>query len=721
MKPAVLVIGVVVSAAIGIGPAKAHGASFTPLEWQRVVEKHSNPLLIGQRKHATWVRDRNRNFVDDEIEKRFRTGEIVDVVVELNRCITPPRMDELLSRFGRVSYVGTFVTFALVDRVRVDDLPTLAALPEVAMVEWREPLYPLDDVSSRAVQGRSSVTYSPSTAEDKGFTGTGVNIAIVDSGLDDKHEAFTGKFVAGFDARNPADPGNGSTRPPDLSTHGTHVAGIALGRETPGRVCRPANDGSLSNCGGVAPGSNVIVVAACDAAACSGVYKGLDWLAMHADQFSVRAANISIGGCGNDDGTAAVSQQANYLSAVGVATAVPMPNGCSSSVPTGSQLVGVIAAASSAITTAGTDDRGTVNRADETIWSGYYVGPRFDFNLVSPNLQALKPDIAAPATNIVSALAGSVDKYVSYTGSSMAAPHVAGAAADIIQAFPGIDPGSVKDRLNRSADASHNVASYPSVDPTWDSKFGSGLLNVGAALQAGTTDVGFPSCIGPGASPGKPCALASSMPPWANTMDIQTASPPKVGVANTITATVKNFGSVSATVLVNFGVYEFAVGNNQFYHIGTARVTIAPGAVQSVSVPWTPDAVDHQCIQVSIQFGLDTNYGNNTTQRNVQVAASVYQVRVENPFMVPARFEVKVKSERDDWPCRVSERSFTLDPFKDCPRQLEVRFDAPPGTPVGQRAGCEISMYATPRGGKTQLIGGVTVQTFVPESGRSRQ
>ena len=63
--------------------------SFTPLEWQQVVRKHSTEALIGQRKNTTWIRDKNRNFIDDEIEARYHRGEVVDITVELNTCLRP--------------------------------------------------------------------------------------------------------------------------------------------------------------------------------------------------------------------------------------------------------------------------------------------------------------------------------------------------------------------------------------------------------------------------------------------------------------------------------------------------------------------------------------------------------------------------------------------------------------------------------------------------------
>ncbi len=76
---------------IGVAEPPAKASSFTPLEWQRLVEKHSISAVVGQRKNTTWVRDQNRNFIDDEIEKRFHAGEVVNVVVDLNHCLTPPQ------------------------------------------------------------------------------------------------------------------------------------------------------------------------------------------------------------------------------------------------------------------------------------------------------------------------------------------------------------------------------------------------------------------------------------------------------------------------------------------------------------------------------------------------------------------------------------------------------------------------------------------------------
>src|SRR5687768_7136181 len=62
---------------------------FTPLEWQQPVSHHANRAFVGQHKHTTWNRDRDQNFIDDEIDARFGPNDRVNIIVDLNRCLKP--------------------------------------------------------------------------------------------------------------------------------------------------------------------------------------------------------------------------------------------------------------------------------------------------------------------------------------------------------------------------------------------------------------------------------------------------------------------------------------------------------------------------------------------------------------------------------------------------------------------------------------------------------
>jgi len=136
----------------------------------------------------------------------------------------------------------------------------------------------------------------------------------------------------------------------------------------------------------------------------------------------------------------------------------------------------------------------------------------------------------------------------------------------------------------------------------------------------------------------------------------------------------------------------------------------------TVSHPWKPASSDHQCIQISIDYGPDTNFGNNITQRNLAVSPSLYKMRVENPFTVPAVFQIKAKSLRDGWDCRVQDDGFKLHPYLDPPKMVQIHFNPPQGAMPGERADCDVAVYAKQQGKKKEeLIGGVTVQTFVPK------
>lgn len=746
-----------------------YATPFTPLEWQRKVEKHFDDDFVGQRKHTTWVRDRNRNFIDDIIDERFEKGNKFDIIVDLNTFLTVGDIRKKFKDYGHVNYVGKMITFIFLNNVKANNLPKIAKMDEVAMIEIQQDFRPALDISARAVQAKASQTYLSNSTADVGKSGSGIHIAIIDTGVDDDHKQLMGKFIAGFNATifedtnsngiddscepvpwgngdcNGVDdePADGTTNPDDdwdgfAPGHGTHVAGIAMGQEgvsnpDSNNPCRTPNDLSTpNNCAGVAPGAGLVDIKVCTNNMCKAldITEALDWLGLNfnKDNIKVRVANISLTystgedergkSIWDDDGTSAIAQQVNYLSALGIVMVAAHGNAAPNYWPD-TRVTHSPGSASFAVTVSGTNDMGTVTRGDDDKWDGYLVGPRYDFEQTHEIL-ALKPDISAPAQTIWSARYNTKDEYWEMSGTSMAAPHVSGAAAIILEAKKEMNPGGVKDALKQSADNNQNTRAFCVMqhpDWNWDEAFGWGMLNVRAAIDlVAATDVGFPTCSGPPNNPGRPCALSGGLPRWNNNQDISTSAPPQEGVEIEIRAVVENLGPNDATVLVNFGVYIFAVGNNLFFHIGTKEVEVPGNSTITVPHPWTPESADHQCVQVSIDYGLDTNFDNNVTQRNLQVAPSNFTMRVENPFPVPAEFVVRPSSQREGWDCRVDEPKFTLHPYLDPPKIVQITFHAPKDAKPGERADCDVAVFARPKGAaKLNEIGGVTVQTFVPK------
>lgn len=782
-----------------VSSVTVYATPFTPLEWRQEVKKHSNKALIGQRKLTTWVRDRNRNFIDDVIERRLGVlgnksphdwrelpvnlrVKKFDVIIDLNTYLTMDQIKDKIRNpedpdkkryYGDIKYTCKMITSLFLDNVQAQYLPKIAQMPEVAMVEIQYGFQPALDISTRAVQARATTTnthpYNNKSAADVGLTGSGIAIAIIDTGVNDTHEQLTEKFVAGFDATkfediigndgvddNGDELADGRTNPDDdypglgNQGHGTLVAGIALGKGVGGATCETPGDAPTEphNCQGVASGAKLVDIKVCEGNSCDDVdiSEALDWLGLNFDKLPdtdlrVRVANISLvyksnecANCGtiqeyDSDGQGLIPQQVNYLSALGIVMVTAHGNSLNLGIGSGTQLTPSPGSASFAITASASQVNGKINRDQHEIWqAGHLTGPRKDYDLSDPNALALKPDISAPGAYLMVPVKNSTNGYAESYGTSLAAPHVTGAAAILLEKYPDMNPGDVKDALIRSADDTKNCIP-PGYDNckywgNWDNRYGWGMLNVWAALQkleptdVASTDVGFPTCSGPPDHAGRPCTLSGGLPPYNNNIDISTSAPPQVGVETDIEVVVKNFGLNEATFLVNFGVYSFGVGNNQFLHIGTKQETLLPNETKTVTQSWEPIESDHQCIQVSIDYGPDTNFGNNITQRNLSVSPSVFEVRIENPFAVPAAFRIAPKSLREGWDCKCEERDlkFDLHPYRDPARIVQINFEPPKHAKPGERADCDVSVYAKQKGrDKEELIGGVTVQTFVPK------
>lgn len=667
---------------------------FTPLEWQgRIQRKDGYGEVAG--KLVTWNRDRDHDFIDDLLADR-KPDERVDVIVDFNRCVTccANGEDEVLSylrRLGKVDHISRLVTFAVVLDVPVSELRALADREEVAMVEWLMPAEGGLDVSTPAVRASASATFSPNTVADMfpAITGAGQTIAVIDSGVDNAGGPGTtnAMFPAGtltFGANCINDPCTIGD-PDDDHGHGSNVAGIALGRPI---AC------GAGTCRGVAPGASLVDIKVLNSAnSCVGAscIRGLELAIQQRDAWSIDVINVSIGDCGVSNGVNATAQLINTAVSLGMVVAVCMFNTTNCGLANNTARVNNWASASLAISVGAVNDGSTVPLGNDGLATFSLVGPRMSDNDGDARDEQ-KPEISAPGQAIQSAARDSANGTSSFSGTSQATPHVAGAAALIQQRFPGINPGSVKELLISTAAQSNKPGPHPGYDVGW----GFGFLDVFAAINsAPVTDVGRPT-----EPPYAPCNASWCSP------HITTASAPKINTANTITAQVRNFTATAANgVRVCFGVYVFSNNFNRFFELGCVTANLPGNATTPVNLPWTPapalvppgfPATDpvHACVKVTVDYPFDSNFANNEMQRNMSIAqASTARVRfrLENNLTKEARIEVRTET-KSRWRTQLTENGkpvenpvFVMEPDA-CPRDLVVEMTPPADARKGDKA-----------------------------------
>ena len=192
-----------------------------------------------------------------------------------------------------------------------------------------------------------------------------------------------------------------------------------------------------------------------------------------------------------------------------------------------------------------------------------------DFSSRGPRLGGtLKPDIAAPGVNIFSALVGSGDEGESLNGTSMAAPHVAGAMAILRQLHPGWSVAELKALAMNTATNTVRTAAAADSQTLEPSRIGAGRINVAGA--AADNVIAFDSA--------RPSNVSVSF----GNVDVQ-------GTATlTRNVTVRNKGTVSATF--NLGYAPAATTPGVVYSVSPATITLAAGASATVQVQLHADA-----------------------------------------------------------------------------------------------------------------------------------
>jgi subtilisin family serine protease len=257
-----------------------------------------------------------------------------------------------------------------------------------ADVTQNNPPWGLDRIDQRNRPLSGTYTYN--------WTGAGVRVYVIDTGIRTAHTQFGGRASNVFDAFG----GNGQ----DCHGHGTHVAGT-VGGSTYGVAKSSLPRGvRVLNCSG--SGSN------------SGVIAGIDWV--RNNHIAPAVANMSLGG----GASSAVDTAVNNLSNAGVAVAVAAgnsnANACNSSP----------ARAANAI----------------TVGSTTTTDARSSFSNFGTCL-----DLFAPGSGILSAWATSNTATATLSGTSMASPHVAGVAALYKQANPSASATTVRNAIVNNA------------------------------------------------------------------------------------------------------------------------------------------------------------------------------------------------------------------------------------------------------------------------------
>jgi serine protease AprX len=128
---------------------------------------------------------------------------------------------------------------------------------------------------------------------NNGYTGRGVDVALLDTGVVQVNGLRSGKVVYGPDLSYEAD--NPDLRHKDTYGHGTHMAGIIAGRDDYTPIYKGNEDGFL----GMAPGTRVVSVKLADATGATDVSQviGIDWVVQNKNKngLNIRVLNLSFG------------------------------------------------------------------------------------------------------------------------------------------------------------------------------------------------------------------------------------------------------------------------------------------------------------------------------------------------------------------------------------------------------------------------------------------
>jgi serine protease AprX len=404
---------------------------------------------------AKQFRDANKNKVFDNLEKRMApagTQQPFGVIVQFNKPLGEIDFPALKRQGGpfsvkyeypSVNAISTTLTKGQIIAATKHDL--------VKQIEYNGEVHAFLDTATLwfgVEQARTDFDVDGDLdGNSTSYSENDLVIAVIDTGIDATHmDLDGGKVIGGWDFVGDSD------LLYDDHGHGTHVASIAAGEGQANPAYR-----------GVAPGAALVSVKTLDSNA-DGTWEhanaGIQWVIDNKDIYGIDVMNISWGAGGSSDGTSVTEQLVDRAVGAGIVAAVSAGND-----GPGPYTIGVPAAAATAITV------GAMADVEE---GGFFLA---DFSSRGPTADGrIKPDISAPGWDVMAAKYDSTDEYTEMSGTSMAAPFVAGVAALMLDADSSLQPNAVKTTLMGSPAVDWGP-SGPDVD------YGAGRLDAYEAIR----------------------------------------------------------------------------------------------------------------------------------------------------------------------------------------------------------------------------------------------
>ena len=343
------------------------------------------------------------------------------VLMQLNRQVQTEQQ-QVLSQLQQSDLIGeTFAnTQVLINTVVVAakpaDLVKIAALPGVKKIQLDRELQLHLDKSVPLIG--ADLVWKKTNSQSQLLLGTGIRIGVIDTGIDYTHPDLGGCFGDGCKVAGGYDFYDNDADPIDTDSHGTHVAGIIAANGKVKGVAPEATLYAYRVCAQYCPTSYII----------QALERAADPDQNPLTQDALDVVNLSLGGPGDLNDLSTIA--ANNAARAGIVVVISAGNDGKKP-----NAVGSPGNAELAITVAAS------NQNDQMA----------DFSSRGPSVSDVifKPDVAAPGEFINSTIPNNRHGYNS--GTSMAAPHVAGAAALLKQQQKNRTPAEIKSLLVNSA------------------------------------------------------------------------------------------------------------------------------------------------------------------------------------------------------------------------------------------------------------------------------